>query len=128
MAGITVGVTNMRGGVAAGARGRPARADGEGVAHEEEQLGRAVLERLHAAREDAIVKPTIGRIVRFTGNAGNATGCTFAALITYVEGDRANLCVFAQHGLGARPFEFLLAVPFSDTPQPGHWSWPPRSD
>ncbi len=69
--------------------------------------------------------PSIGRMVHYQ-SLGSADG-TFlpeprAAIVTAVGGDgMVSLAVMNPNGL-----YFNTAVPFSESPEPGHWSWPPR--
>lgn len=67
-------------------------------------------------------KPTVGRIVHYY-DVGNPN--PLAAIVTYVfknlPDDRCALQVFGAD-LGD-----VSGVEFSETPQPGHWSWPPRA-
>jgi hypothetical protein len=75
--------------------------------------------------------PTIGRIVHYQtyGTPGNEhVPEPTAAIVTGVKPmfgrhGRADLCVFYPNGLS-----YKLDVPVSDTPKPGHWNWPPRSE
>lgn len=70
------------------------------------------------------MKPTIGRTVHF-----NTCCRTCAAIITglvepaTIGADNVvNLHVMPSGG----PAHELTAVPFSEEPAEGHWSWPPR--
>lgn len=75
-------------------------------------------------------KPSVGRIVHYTPGApdnppAGAMG-PWAAIITWVSRDESrsdvNLAAFDSRGapLAAQ------GVAYSETPKPGHWSWPPR--
>lgn len=75
--------------------------------------------------------PSIGRVVHYhsygTPN-GEYQPRPRAAMITDVAVDgagvvneRVSLAVFNPTGLF-----FDVAVPYSDEPKPGHWTWPPR--
>ncbi len=70
-------------------------------------------------------KPTIGRIVHYQsfGTPGaEYTSQPRAAVITQVlAGDSVGLCILNPTGQFFNP-----NVPFSDTPKPGCWNWPPR--
>jgi hypothetical protein len=70
--------------------------------------------------------PSIGRIVHYhltpdlsDKPAGEFT--TRAAIITATDSFAALLTVFGPDGPYTAP-----DVPFAETPQVGHWSWPPR--
>lgn len=70
-------------------------------------------------------KPSIGRIVHYV-NLGDRDGKyppeTQAALITKVNDDgTVDLKIFYRTGIFDRP-----RVAFSETPERGSWSWPPR--
>jgi hypothetical protein len=67
------------------------------------------------------LKPTIGRIVHFTGKNKK----TYAAIITDTTGVHweVNLTVF---NLNLQTYE--RDIPYSETPKPMHWNWPPRVD
>lgn len=86
-------------------------------------------------------RPTIGRIVHYMTKPPSWAAelghplpeVTRAAIITEVgsvawfgeEGREAlgvALNIFHPHGA-----EVQQSVPFSPTPKPGHWSWPPRT-
>lgn len=70
-------------------------------------------------RKEQAQVPTLGRIVHFTG----AEGGPMAALIVRVnDNDSVNLEVYGPFGLNVHRQD----VPFSDSPTPGCWSWPPR--
>lgn len=67
-------------------------------------------------------QPSIGRLVHFYNLGDDAGEFPCAALITGLREDiGVSLKVFYPSGL----FD-MHAVPFSETPRPGHWSWPPR--
>lgn len=82
------------------------------------------------------MKPTVGRIVHYYMN-DNMCVSPAVVLVTNTDvnldvwpdeipipyGDELSLLV---HGL-IRDYR-LHSVPFSETPKPGHWTWPPRSD
>lgn len=69
-------------------------------------------------------KPSVGRIVHYTPDDSDQR--PWAAIITRVSRDESrldvNLTVFMPDG-STSPREI---VEFSEKPQPGHWSWPPR--
>lgn len=75
-------------------------------------------------------EPSIGRIVHFT-DYENTSQRTYAAIVTAVPfennpgGMRACLGVFI--GVPGRDMMWTGATPYSETPKPGHWSWPPRA-
>ena len=76
--------------------------------------------------------PSIGRIVHFypaQGIPGGPDG-PWAAIVTavnprgYNEPDGSiSASVFLPSGTAAG----FPCIPHSDTPKPGHWSWPPRT-
>ena len=68
------------------------------------------------------MKPTIGRTVHYMAPL-ECGGETYAGIITSVAPDDStvNLVTF-----GATSVYFNLAIPFSESPQAGSWSWPPR--
>lgn len=68
------------------------------------------------------LEPTVGRIVHYQGFTQTEP---LAAIITavYEATDRVSLTVFLPVG-AAQP---RPSVPFSETPEPGHWNWPPRT-
>ncbi len=70
------------------------------------------------------MKPTIGRIVHYSPkHSPDQDGLdTFAALVTSADGTLVDLAVFPP---GTDMFT-ISAVPFSETPAPGSWTWPPR--
>ena len=78
-------------------------------------------------------KPSIGLIVRYQAfgtPGGEHPSVARAAIITAVEvrgsssgvEHQVSLCVLNPTGMF-----FNLNVPYSATPKPGHWSWPPRT-
>jgi hypothetical protein len=80
-------------------------------------------------------KPSVGRIVHYQSfgtPGGEYTSQPRAADITQVHETHADglpfagtpdvgLCIKNPTGLF-----FNERVPYSDTPKPGHWNWPPR--
>ena len=71
--------------------------------------------------------PTVGRIVHYQAYGtpgGEYLSEPRAAIITIVNssGTSVGLAILNPGGLF-----FNQAVPFSEKPKPGHWSWPPRS-
>lgn len=77
-------------------------------------------------------RPTVGRTVHYQAH-GSADGTypsvARAAIVTETRRENAfldettvGLCVLNPTGMF-----FNRDVPFSETPQPGCWSWPPRS-
>lgn len=71
------------------------------------------------------MKPTIGRIVHYQSYGtpgGEYLPEPRAAIVTEVDGDGVvGLAVLNPTGMF-----FNRGVPYSETPKPGHWSWPPR--
>lgn len=73
-------------------------------------------------------KPTIARMVHYHSYGtpgGEYMPEPRAAVITQVndaDTGEVALCVLNPTGLF-----FNTAVPYSEEPKPGHWSWPPRS-
>lgn len=79
-------------------------------------------------------QPTVGRIVHYqpydtpTGvvRAAMVTDAYEADVSTLGEGSLrvpfVDLCVFASSGVS-----FVRQVPFSESPQACHWTWPPRA-
>lgn len=65
--------------------------------------------------------PSVGRIVHYHGHLTPdvPTAAIVAAVLTDT-GD-VNLCRILPDGLTCAE----LGIPFSETPQAGHWSWPP---
>lgn len=79
-----------------------------------------------------MISPTVGRIVRYQSYGspgGKYASVSRAALVTAVpdvsdfptQDGVLSLAVINPTGLF-----FDLAVPYSEEPKPGHWSWPPR--
>jgi len=73
----------------------------------------------------ADIQPTVGRVVHYV-NLGDKDGKyppqTIAAMVTKVNEDgTVALKAFYPTGIFDMP-----AVPFSEEPARGHWSWPPR--
>lgn len=70
--------------------------------------------------------PTVGRIVHYRSYGtpgGEFLPEARAAIVTAVhEGGEVALAVLNPTGVF-----FSLSVPFSETPAPGSWSWPPRT-
>ena len=72
--------------------------------------------------------PTVGRIVHYQSYGtpgGEYLPEPRAAIITAVDPlpeRTVSLCVLNPEGM-----YFKRDVPYSMTPKPGHWSWPPRS-
>jgi len=74
-------------------------------------------------------KPSVGRIVHWFPDTADSqyNQVPHAAIITYVDfvETEIDLQIFV-------PLRFigyntmLQKVPFSETPKPGHWCWPPR--
>ena len=70
------------------------------------------------------MKPTIGRIVHYTAQHDPISTRALAAIVTAIsESGAPYLTVFLPGG-GVISVE---AAPFSEEPQVGHWSWPPRA-
>lgn len=72
-----------------------------------------------------IPKPTVGRIVHFWHRLDEP----WAAIVTRVVTDtEVHLAIFwpgVQDNSDLPLYD--VAHPFSETPEPGHWSWPPRA-
>ena len=72
-------------------------------------------------------KPSVGRIVHYQkyGTAGGEHKSEPSpAVITKIldeESGRCQLFVMNPNGL------YFNTTPYSETPKPGHWSWPPRN-
>jgi hypothetical protein len=82
-------------------------------------------------------KPSVGRVVHYQSHGspnGQHKSEPRAAIITSVREDIGkegsagpgrdgfvDLCVLNPSGM-----YFDRATPYSETPQPGHWNWPPR--
>lgn len=67
------------------------------------------------------MQPTIGRIVHLHLASEHDP---VAAIITGVQPEgTVHLCIFPPLQLPGYP---VSAVPYSDEPKPGHWTWPPR--
>jgi hypothetical protein len=87
-----------------------------------------------------VAKPSVGRIVHYYRNDLGDLGAIgvnvpIAAIITFVQekGDLHPMQVDSENRyhvtltgffIGAQ--ECLGTTPFSETPKPGHWTWPPR--
>lgn len=63
-------------------------------------------------------KPSIGRVVIYT----NSGGYPRPAIVTDLEDGITSLTVFNPRGSF-----YMEDVEFSETPEPGCWSWPQRS-
>ena len=79
------------------------------------------------------MKPTVGRIVHYQAYGtpgGEFASLPRAAVITETHAENRSIpddgtavvCVLNPSGI------FFNRVPFSETPKPGCWSWPPRVD
>lgn len=69
--------------------------------------------------------PTLGRIVYYYSQGSADTGHRLEvhpAMVTDVDGTVASLAVIHPTGMF-----FDADVPYSPTPSPGCWSWPPQS-
>lgn len=75
------------------------------------------------------MKPSIGRIVHYQSYGtpgGEYSPEPRAAVVTEIHPEAGytmlvGLCVLNPTGMF-----FNRAVPYSEEPKPGHWSWPPR--
>jgi hypothetical protein len=70
--------------------------------------------------------PTIGRTVHYQAfgtPGGEYQSKPRAAIVTetYDGENTVGLCILNPTGVFFNP-----RVPFSETPKPGHWNWPPR--
>lgn len=70
-------------------------------------------------------KPSVGRIVHYQAYGtpgGEFKSVPRAAIITevYPNTTEVSICVMNPQGL------FFNKVKYSETREPGHWSWPPR--
>ena len=70
------------------------------------------------------MKPTVGRIVHFHFDKGQGEEPPIAAIITVVEDGSTAVRLSLFNGEGSVIPRH--SVPFSETPKPGHWNWPPR--
>lgn len=70
-----------------------------------------------------IQKPSVGRIVHYHPKEGVGP---YAAIVTAVVEDAVALQIFWPSWVVEEPRE-SLRTPFSPSPKPGHWSWPPRT-
>ncbi len=80
------------------------------------------------------MQPTVGRIVHYQAYGtpgGEYPSVPRAAIVTEVPETQDPgspgypiVGVFVLNPTGAH---FNRNVPYSETPQPGHWSWPPRN-
>lgn len=75
-----------------------------------------------------MIAPTVGRIVHFGADPAaviDPRAGVVAEVLDMLMNDEANyrvgLWVLGPHSLSYEPM-----VPYSEEPQPGHWSWPPR--
>ena len=70
-------------------------------------------------------KPSVGRIVHYHSYGtpgGEFKPLPRAAIVTQVNDDGTiGLCAVNPTGLF-----FHERCPYSDSPKPGHWNWPPR--
>lgn len=78
-------------------------------------------------------KPSIGRIVHYHSYGtpgGEYLPAPRAAIVTAIEGavevDGVETQFLSLAILNPTGMFFNVAVPSSDEPKPGHWSWPPR--
>ena len=71
------------------------------------------------------MKPTVGRNVHYQSYGtpgGEYTSQPRASIITQVNAD-GTVGLFIMNPTG---LFFPTSVPFSETPKPGCWNWPPR--
>lgn len=75
--------------------------------------------------------PSVGRIVHYYGESEEYAGQPIAALVTEVDDEDlalARLHIFwPLHQEPIKAENFGHVYTFSETPTPGHWSWPPRA-
>lgn len=74
------------------------------------------------------MKPTVGRIVHYYSETADEelNKKPHAALVVHVYANPdayVGLQVFARL---PKEYDMRTSAPFSETPKPGHWSWPPR--
>lgn len=71
-------------------------------------------------------KPTIGRIVhyqRYGTPGGEHKAEPSPAIVTQVLDETGKCQLFVMNPNGV----YHNATPYSETPKPGHWNWPPRT-
>jgi hypothetical protein len=72
-----------------------------------------------------MMAPTIGRVVHYQSYGtpgGEFQSLQHPAIVTEVHSDGV-VGLFVINPTGQY---FTREVPFSETPKPGHWSWPPK--
>jgi hypothetical protein len=68
--------------------------------------------------------PTVGRIVHYHTVESTQPK---AAIIVAVDGERCDLHVFDLNPSACMCDSVLRLVPFSESPENGRWTWPPRA-
>ena len=68
-----------------------------------------------------VQQPGVGRIVHY--QQWNSPEPLAAIITAVLDDDRVNLAVYQKSGMSdPRP-----SAPYSETPEDGHWNWPPRT-
>lgn len=71
-----------------------------------------------------MIKPTVGRTVHYqrygTPGGEHQSKPSPAIIVEVFENDECQLFVMNPNGV------YFNRTPYSDTPRPGHWNWPPR--
>lgn len=68
-------------------------------------------------------KPTVGRIVHFWDTLDEPWA---AIVVRVVSGMDVELVVYWPSNTIVNGFKYDAIHSYSETPKPGHWSWPPR--
>ncbi len=72
------------------------------------------------------MKPTIGRVVHFITDEMRSHASIITGLVEPEHIGADNVVDLHIMPPGGSAYD-LTSVPFSETPKPGHWTWPPRA-